>query len=208
MDQYYFFAAAVVALATFRYATYFYTIYKGETKPHAFTWLLWGAVTGVGTIAQFELNAGPAAYALAFVSITCFLIAVLAFFIGEKDYTKTDWAALIICALAIPVWQITQNALVALAIIMTIDFLSYWPTIRKSYYKPDTEPPISSFFAGLRYFLMLFAIPDPTWENMMYPVFLMLADWGFAVYIIIRRAQMGFPLHEYSKRLKDNIPIK
>jgi len=35
MDQYIFFAVAAVTLATIRYATYFYSIWKGETKPRA-----------------------------------------------------------------------------------------------------------------------------------------------------------------------------
>ena len=199
MDQYVFFAVAAVVLATARYGTYFFTIYQGKTKPHAFSWLLWGAVTGVDTFAQFDLDAGPAAWALAFVSATCLLIAALAFFIGERDYTRSDWIALVACVTAIPVWKATQNPLAALFVVMAIDALTYWPTVRKSFNKPQTEPPISYGFAGMRYFLMLFAVPDPTWENLMYPFFLMVTDWGFGVYIVIRRAQLGYPLHEYAK---------
>lgn len=199
IDQYLFFAIAAVILAAARYGTYFYTIYKGKTKPHAFSWFLWGAVTGVGTLAQFDLNAGPSAWALAFVSVTCLIIALISFFIGERDYTKSDWFALIACIFAIPIWQITQNPLTALFIIIIIDALTYWPTIRKSFNRPHTEPPISYGFAGMRYFLMLFAVPDPTWENLMYPFFLMITDWGFAVYVVIRRWQLGYPLHEYEK---------
>ncbi len=64
--------------------------------------------------------------------------------------------------MAIPIWKVTQSPVAALIIIMVVDALSYWPTIRKSFYRPDTEPPISTFSAGIRYFLMLFAVPDPT----------------------------------------------
>lgn len=183
-----------------RYGTYFYTIYKGETKPHAFSWLLWGSVTGIGTLAQFELNAGPSAWALGFVSVTCLFIAFLSFFIGEKDYSKSDWGALIVCVLAIILWKVTDNVMIALGLVVTIDALTYWPTVRKSYYKPQTEPPISYGLAGLRYFLMLFAVPDPTWQNLMYPFFLMITDWGFAVYNMVRRFQLDLPLHEYAKK--------
>jgi len=199
-DQYTLFALAAVLLATARYSTYFYTIYRGDTKPHAFSWLLWGAVTGIGTFAQFELDAGPSAWALGFVSVTCLMVSALSFFIGERDYTKSDWFALIACFIAIPLWQVTDNALLAIAIIIVIDALTYWPTVRKSYHKPDTEPPISYGFAGMRYFLMLFAIPDPSWQNLAYPFFLMATDWGFALYIVIRRAQLGLPLHEYADK--------
>lgn len=200
MDQYVFFAAAAVTLALCRYGTYLYTIYQGKTKPHAFSWLLWGMVIGVGTFAQFEMNAGPSAWALAFVSVTCTLIAILAFFIGERDYKKSDWLVLIVCIIAIPLWKAAQNPLIAILVVMIIDVLTYWPTIRKSYHKPQTEPPISYGFAGMRYFLMLFAVPNPTWETLLYPFFLMLTDWGFAIYIVVRRAQLGYPLHEYSRK--------
>jgi hypothetical protein len=46
---------------------------------------------------------------------------------------------------------------------------------------------------------MLFAIREPKWQNLMYPFFLMATNWGFAVYIVIRRAQLGKQLHEYAK---------
>lgn len=200
MDQYTLFAIAAVTVAALRYGTYFYTIYQGKTKPHAFSWLLWGTVTGIGTFAQFELGAGPSAWALAFVSVVCLFIAGLSFFIGTRDYTRSDWFALIAALLAIPVWKYTENPVAAIALIVSIDLMTYWPTIRKSYHHPETEPPISCFFAGLRYFLMLFAVPEPTWQSLMYPFFLMASDWGFALYIVIRRAQLGLPLHEYARK--------
>lgn len=199
MTLHVFFALAAVVLATIRYGTYFHTIYQGKTKPHAFSWLLWGMVTGVGALAQFDLHAGPAAWALAFVSVSCLFIAGLAFVIGERDYKKSDWFALGMTLLAIPVWKATQNPMAALVIVMLIDGLTYWPTIRKSFHRPDTEPPISYGFAGMRYFLMLFAVADPSWNTLMYPFFLMATDWGFAIFIVIRRAQLGLPLHEYAR---------
>ena len=84
IDSHTFFALAAVLLATVRYGTYFYTIYQGETKPHAFSWLLWGTVTGIGTVAQFSLNAGPAAWALGFVSVSCFSLPAWHFSSGKK----------------------------------------------------------------------------------------------------------------------------
>ncbi|MDX2028862.1 MAG: hypothetical protein SFW62_09550 [Alphaproteobacteria bacterium] len=200
MNQHLIFALAAIVLAAVRYGTYFHTIYKGKTKPHAFSWLLWGMVTAIATFAQFDLHGGPSVWALAFVAATCLLIGILALFIGDRDYTKSDWIALVFSFMAIPVWKATQNPLAAIFMVMVIDSLSYWPTIRKSFNKPQTEPPISYGFAGLRYFLMLFAVPDPTWESLMYPFFLMALDWGVAIYLVIRRAQLGYPLHEYARK--------
>lgn len=198
-DQYVFFASAAVLLAIARYATYFISIHKGETKPHAFSWLLWGVMVGIGAAAQFQLGGGPSAWALAFVSASCLFIAVLACFIGERNYTKSDWVALLASFVAIIIWQLTDNPTYALIIIICIDCLSYYPTFRKSYHAPDTEPPVSYFLAGLRYFLMLFAVPNPSLGTLIYPFFLMLSDWGFAVFLMYRRWQLGLPIHEYTK---------
>ncbi|MGE4352295.1 MAG: hypothetical protein AB7E52_08935 [Bdellovibrionales bacterium] len=200
MDRYQIFAFGAIFITAARYLTYFYTIYKGKTKPHAFSWLLWGVETGIATLAQLELEAGPSVWALAFVSISCLIIAVLSLFIGEREYAKSDWFALIACLLAFPVWKLVQSPLAALVIIMITDMLTYWPTVRKSFTKPCSEPPVSYGFAGMRYFLMLFAVPNPSFDTLIYPLFLMFMDWGFAVYIVIRRAQLGYPLHEYAKR--------
>lgn len=208
IDQHLFFALAAIALAAARYITYFVTIYQGKTKPHAFTWLLWGLVIGIGTLAQFELEGGPSAWALAFVSLSCLVVAFLSLFIGDRDYKKSDWVALFACCLAIPLWKLTNNPLAALAIIIVIDLLSYWPTVRKSYHKPETEPPISYVLAGMRYFLMLFAIPEPTWMLLVYPLFLMLTDWCFALYIVVRRIQLGHPPHEYATTRATPISVR
>lgn len=200
MDQYLFFAVAGSVLVVLRYGTYLYTVYQGQTKPHAFTWLLLGSVSSIGAWAQFELNGGPSAWVLGLMAATCLLIALLAFFVGYRDYKKSDWAALIICFMAIPLWKATDNPVLALVIVVFIDFLSYWPTIRKSFNRPQTEPPISAFISGIRYLMVMLAVPDPTWENIVYPLYLMLIDWAFAVYIVIRRYQMGYPLHEYVQK--------
>lgn len=46
---------------------------------------------------------------------------------------------------------------------------------------------MSYFWAGLRYFLVLFAVPNPGFDTLLYPAFLMLSDWGFGLYIVWRR---------------------
>lgn len=153
------FAILAIAVALMRYGTYFYSIYLGQTKPHAFSWLLWGVMVGIGALAQFELQGGPSAYALAVVSISCLVIAFLALFVGEKNFTRSDWLALLAALAAIPIWKATNNPVLALLLLICIDCLSYYPTFRKTYGKPDTEPPISYFWAGLRYFLFSFQFP-------------------------------------------------
>ncbi len=187
LNQQTLFAFAAIIVSIIRYGTYLWSIYKRETNPHVFSWFNWGVVVGIGAYAQFELDGGPSTWVLAIVSFTCFFIAFVALFYGEKEITKSDWYAFIGALLAIPIWAATDNPVWALVTIICIDILTYYPTIRKSWLKPWDEPPLSYFWAGFRYFLALFAVPDPSFSTLLYPFFLMATDWGFALYILWRR---------------------
>jgi hypothetical protein len=193
------FAALAILVSVIRYGTYLWSIKKGETRPHIFSWLNWGLVTGIGAYAQMSLNGGPSAWVLAVVSATCLFIAFIALFVGEKNITKSDWFAFIGALLAIPIWVITDNPVMAIIVIITIDVLTYYPTIRKSWNDPWGEPPMSYFWAGLRYFLALFAVDNPSIETLVYPFFLMATDWGFALYALWRRYVLSGTIKQIKK---------
>lgn len=181
------FAILAIFVSIMRYGTYLYSIYKKETKPHFFTWFNFGLIVGIGTFTQFQLDGGYSIWVLGVVSFTCFFIAAISLFVGEKNITKSDWFAFIAALTAIPVWQATDDPMLAILIIIAIDILTYYPTIRKSWLSPWDEPPKSYFWAGLRYFLALFAITEPSFQTLCYPFFLMASDWGFALYLLWRR---------------------
>lgn len=190
-----FFAGLAILVSVVRYGTYLWSIYTRDTRPHIFSWFNWGIVTGIGAYAQFALNGGPSAWVLAVVSSTCLFIAFIAVFVGEKNITRSDWFAFIGALFAIPVWLVTEDPVMAIVVIIIIDVLTYYPTIRKSWDDPWGEPPQSYFWAGLRYFLALFAVTDPSWQTLVYPFFLMASDWGVAIYILIRRRRLGTCAH-------------
>lgn len=128
---------------------------------------------------------------LVLVSSTCLFIAGVALFVGEKNITRSDWLAFCGALLAIPVWLATSDPLAAIFVLIAIDILTYYPTIRKSWTDPWGEPPLSYFWAGSRYFFALFAVPVMNWDTMIYPFFLMASDWGFALYVLWRRYKLG-----------------
>jgi hypothetical protein len=185
-----FFAFLGIMVSIIRYGTYIRSIFKGKTTPHVFSWLNWGIIVGIGAYAQFKLGGGPSAVVLCVVSSVCLLIAFIALFRGEKNITRTDWMAFTGALLAVPVWLATDNPVYAVLVLILIDMLSYYPTIRKSWHNPWGEPPGSYFWAGLRYFFALFAVPVFSPSNLFYPAFLMTGDWAFMLYVIWRRKRL------------------
>ncbi|MAY99272.1 MAG: hypothetical protein CMH32_01955 [Micavibrio sp.] len=186
-DRASFFAGVAITVALIRYATYAYSIYKGEAKPHVFSWFLWGLIVSIGAYAQYQLDGGPSVWALAVVATGCFTFSTVALFMGKKNIRRSDWVAFIGALFAIPVWQATQSPLAALAIVAVIDILSLYPTLRKTWEDPSTEPAFSWFLSGLRYFFTLFAVPEPTIMSLAYPFFLMTCDWLIPAVVIFRR---------------------
>ena len=181
------FATLAILITLLRYGLYFWAIYKKSARPHVFSYLNWGILNLIATFAQFVSGGGLSAWVLACTSALCLTIAVLALFVGEKNITRSDWVAFVSALATIPLWLISENVILTFLLIIFIDSASYYPTYRKSWNDPWGEPPAPYFWAGARYFLMLFAVPSPNLTNMMYSVFLMLTDWGFAVYVLWRR---------------------
>ncbi|MEM0967003.1 MAG: hypothetical protein AAGJ81_12715 [Verrucomicrobiota bacterium] len=181
------FAYLAIIFTVIRYFTYIVSIQRGETHPHVFSWLNLGVISLIATVAQFHLGGGPSAWVLGAKAVVSLYIAFVSLFIGEKRITKSDWIAFLSALVIIPIWLWAKSPLTAILLVMCIDFLSFLPTYRKSWRKPWSEPPVSYFWAGLRYFLTLFAIPEPTFATLLFPAFLLASDWVFMIFLIWRR---------------------
>lgn len=182
-----FFASVAIAVAMLRYALYFISIFCGSCKPHVFSWFNWGLMVGIGAAAQFQANGGLSAWVLVVVSTMCLVISALALVYGEKNITRGDWVAFVGTLIVIPIWAMSQNPYLTFFLLAIIDVLSYYPTWRKMWLDPWSEPTSGFFWSGLRYFLAMFAVPEFTLGALVYPIWLMLSDWGTGVYMVARR---------------------
>lgn len=190
LDRATLFALLGILVAAVRYFSYFQCLIKRTARPHVFSWFNWALIVGIGALAQHEAGGGPSVWIMAMVAFFCFVIAFIALFIGEKNITKSDWVAFIGVLVVIPIWQSTKDPLVTFALLLLIDVLSYWPTWRKMWHDPWSEPLDGFFYSGLRYFFALCAVPEPGLTTLVYPFWLMAADWGGGVYAYWRRKQI------------------
>lgn len=81
----------VVVLLTFvGYVPYIRDIIKGKTKPHVYTWFLWGLVTSIAFALQISDRAGIGSLVTLAAAIVCFIIFFFGMRIGEKNITFSD----------------------------------------------------------------------------------------------------------------------
>ena len=113
--------AAVIALIS--YIPYFRNMFSGKTKPHAFSWLVWTVLLSIGFAAQVVEKGGAGAWITGSTAFLCFVIFGCALFKGERDFSRFDWLCLLGAGIAIVLWRVTNDALIAVVLVVLIDAL-------------------------------------------------------------------------------------
>ena len=104
-------AAAAIVLTFVAFVPYVRSIRAGQTKPHAFSWIVWGLGTFVVFLAQLADRGGSGAWPTGVSGIITAYIAVLAYR-GRSDtsITKVDWVFLAIALAALPCWLLSLQS--------------------------------------------------------------------------------------------------
>lgn len=178
---------AAVIISFIGYIPYFRDILNKKTKPHVFSWFVWGLSGGIGFFAQIVSGAGSGAWIMGLGFTVCVAITILAFRQGEKTITLSDWVAFGGALLGLILWQLTDNPLLAIIFVILSDLLAFIPTFRKSYHKPHEETFVSWVFSSLKYLLALVAIQSYSLTTVLYPLYLSLSNGGFAIMLLVRR---------------------
>ncbi len=186
-----FFAAAAILAEVVGSFIYLRAVFRGETKPHLFSWIIWGVAMGLDGVVQLAEHGGVGAYATLFSAGMCALDCLLCMTRGEKEITRSDWVALIVGLGALPIWLLTSDPLLSVILISTIDIIGFYPTIRKSYKNPYEEN-ITAFVIYLFILTMtLFALENYTMASCFYQVSQMAISLILVVMLAWRRASLS-----------------
>lgn len=183
--------ASAVGIALYSYIPYLRDIFRGKTKPHAFSWLVWGVLTGIGFFAQVQDGGGPGAWATGFTAIICLAVFILAFYRGEKNITKSDWFFLTTAFIVMIFWLLTDDALTAVILVTIINTVGFVPTFRKAFFKPFEETSITYALSSFKFFIAILALENFTVITVLYPASSVLTNGLFVVFLMIRRSQLS-----------------
>jgi hypothetical protein len=178
------------AIGLIGYIPYSLDMIKGKTKPHVFSWLVWGLLEGIAFFAQMSEGAGAGALVTGTSAFFCSVIALAALFKGEKNITRFDWLAFSGALIGLVLWRLTSSPLSAVILITITDLLVFAPTFRKSYYKPGEETAISYIIASIRLAMSLLAMSAFNLTTALYPASLVLSNTIFVIMLYVRRKQL------------------
>ncbi len=181
-------SAVAIVLTFAAFIPYIRSIHNGATRPHVFSWIIWGTTTFVVFLAQLEGRGGAGAWPIGVSGGITIFIAFLAF-VKRADITitKKDWIFFISALSSLPLWYLTSDPLWAVVILTTVDVFGFGPTIRKAYSLPHSES--LSFFAlfAARNLIVILALENYSVTTVLFPAVTATACMLLMAIVLYRR---------------------
>lgn len=153
------------------FVPYLRAIHAGHTRPHVFSWVIWGLNTGIAFLAVLAARGGAGAWPIGVSCAVTLYVAGLAY-IRRADVTttRTDWLFFLAALASMPLWALAGDPLWAVVLITTIEVLGFGPTVRKCWVQPHSES--LAFYAILiaRNGLIVAALEHYALSTMLFPV--------------------------------------
>lgn len=183
--------ALAIVVGLVGYIPYFRDIFRKRTKPHAFSWFVWGILTAIAFFAQVTRGGGPGTWVTGITALACLVISGLALFYGERDIKMIDWLSLLDALVGIVFWVFTNDPFLAVILVTVIDAVGYIPTFRKGFHKPYEETISTFFLSSLKFLIALFALRSLNLITWLYPASLVLTNAFFVAMLISRRRSLS-----------------
>ena len=181
-------SALAIALTLIAYVPYIRSIKSGATRPHVFSWVIWGLSTLIVFAAQLAGGGGVGAWPIGVSAIVTIYVAGLAF-IKKSDASITipDWWFLALALLSLPVWIVTEDPLWAVIILTFVDLLGFGPTFRKAYGRPFEEQLLFFGLMAARNFISIAALEVYSLTTTLFPAVTGAACIIFIDMVMVRR---------------------
>ena len=163
-----------IAAARAFYSSYLYIkdIFRGNTKPHTYTWLIWSIVTTIAFLGQWFSGGGPGSWATGVSALLTISILVLSLTgkYGTTDITNFDKVCLLLALLAVVPWLLLDSILWSVVLASFIDVVGFFPTVRKTWYAPKSESLGSMWVDAVKHSLSIASLNTYSLVTWLYPV--------------------------------------
>ncbi|BDU39704.1 hypothetical protein [Vibrio nigripulchritudo] len=182
------FSGLAIVLTFVAFVPYIKSTISGTTKPHVFSWIIWGTTTGIVFFAQLEAKGGIGAWPIGVSGAITILVALLAFIkSSDVSITRTDWVFFLAALTSLPFWYFTSDPLWAVVVLTTVDLLGFGPTIRKAYDFPhDENAPFFLLFMARNTFALL-ALEHYSVATVLFPLSVSIACLLLLIMVSYRR---------------------
>ena len=181
-------SAVAIALTLVAFLPYIRSILQGKTRPHVFSWVIWGSTTFVVFLAQLADRGGAGAWPIGVSGVITLCVAVLAYLKkSDTTITRVDWLFFVVAMTALPFWYVTADPLWAVVILTTVDVIGFGPTIRKAYVRPHEEQLLFYLIFVVRNVIAIAALEHYSLTTVLFPMVTAIACFAFVLMVALRR---------------------
>jgi hypothetical protein len=168
---------------------YVIDIFRGKTKPERAMWWIYSFLFSILFAAQLQAGARWLLVVTAVYVMDSLLIAVLSLKYGYGRLHKRDIVSAVVAVLGLLLWQIADSPLIAIVMVIVVDFAGFWLTLAKTWHAPRSETLIAWQLSLGGAFLSIFAIQKWDPAVYLYPAYA-VAGTAFIVWIIMYRRKI------------------
>lgn len=170
---------------------YIFSILNNKTKPHIFSWIIWGLTTLIVFFAQLKENGGLGAYPIGLSALITIFIAFLAYFKkSDNSINKLDYLFFLLSISSLPIWYFTEKPIYAVCILTFADIIGFFPTFRKAYFLPFEEDVTFFSIFIFRNTLSVLALENRNMTTVFFPISIAIACLMLVLMILFRRKQL------------------
>jgi hypothetical protein len=201
--------AVAVGIAVIAYALYVWKSLRGDARPHPLSWLIFGVLGGTSYLVQIDQAAGPGSWVTGITAVVCFLLCIMSFWRGERDFPWYEWAFLVAAAIifAFYLWSrqpevfhagmseaardfIGRHApAISATLASIVSVVGFGPTVTKAWGRPRSDSASTFLLNGLKFVPALAAMDSVSVATCIFPVTLVIANLAVALLIYLRRLQ-------------------
>ena len=112
-------------------------------------------------------------------------VVLLSYKYGVGGFQKKDIFSLIGAGIGLTLWYATKEPAYALFIVILIDFIASFLTIKKSYEDPKSETLSTWIMSSIAAFFGVLAVGKFNFILLAYPFFILLADSSIMIAILL-----------------------
>lgn len=182
-------AIIAAVLAVVGNVPYLRDVLSKKVEPHAYTWLVWTLVSGITFFGQVAKGAGVGAIPTAASEIFTVIIFFFSLRNGFKHVTRIDTVFLIFALTGLIPWALTNDPTISVIIAVSIDLIAFVPTLRKTWFYPETEAPILYSMNALRHALALFSLQAYNIATMLHSIAMIITNTLMTFFILRKRTR-------------------
>lgn len=185
------FGVAAGVLSTFAFIPYILDTICQRTRPQRASWLIWSVLGSIAFASQVYEGATSSLWFAAVQVSGTIIVFLLSIRGGEGQFlSKTDWQILVAAGVGLILWSVTDNAVYALAITISISLLGGVATIVKAYHDPTSETLITWVVSLIASACAIVSVGSADLVLLAYPIYLFVLYLAFIVAITLGRARI------------------